>query len=132
MNVQTAVSAADQSRPMILVSVPDGSGGRRNVLQPAPVSKAKASTKRHVPDPINANPDVAAQQLRLLIERLEGLLEERDEINADFRAVMSEAKSNGYDRKAITRILKMRRVDPNIRAEDDAILETYQNALGIE
>lgn len=131
MNVQSAVSAADQSRPMILVSVPDGSGGRRNVLQPAPV-KSKASKKRHEPDPINANPDTAAQQLRLLIERLERILAERDDINADFRDVMSEATSNGYDRKAISRILKMRRLDPHARAEEDAILETYQNALGIE
>jgi uncharacterized protein (UPF0335 family) len=76
-------------------------------------------------------PDVAADQLRLFIERAERLHEEVKGLNDDLKDVFAEAKSNGYDVKAMKRCIALRKLDPQQRQEDDAILETYRAALGL-
>lgn len=74
---------------------------------------------------------VAKDQLRSIIERVERLEEEKKTIGDDIRDVYAEAKGNGYDVKALRTIVRMRKQDANERAEQDAILETYQHALGM-
>jgi uncharacterized protein (UPF0335 family) len=82
--------------------------------------------------PIRAGgPSVAADQLRLFIERAERLHEEVKAANEDLADVFKEAKANGYDTKAMKRCIALRKLDPDKRQEDDAILETYRAALGI-
>jgi uncharacterized protein (UPF0335 family) len=74
---------------------------------------------------------VAADELRLLIERAERLEEEKKGINDDIKDVMAEAKSRGYDAKAIKKIMAIRKKKKEEYQEEDAILETYMHALGM-
>ena len=74
---------------------------------------------------------VAADQLRLFIERIERLEEEKRTMAEDIRDVYSEAKSNGYDTKTMRAIVRLRRMETHTRQEMDALLETYRSALGL-
>jgi uncharacterized protein (UPF0335 family) len=74
---------------------------------------------------------VAAEELRLLIERAERLEEEKKGIADDIKDVMAEAKSRGYDVKAIRKILSIRKKKREEYQEEEAILETYLHALGM-
>ena len=74
---------------------------------------------------------VAADQLRLFIERNERLEEEKKGISDDIRDVYSEAKSNGYDTKTMRAIVRLRKMENHARQEADALMETYRNALGL-
>lgn len=75
--------------------------------------------------------NVAADELRLLIERIERLEEEKKGISEDIREVYSEAKSRGYDAKIMRQIIKLRAMEDHDRAEFEAILDTYIAALGM-
>lgn len=70
-------------------------------------------------------------RLRLLIERIERLEEEKKGIADDIRDVYSEGKAVGYDVKIMRIIVRLRKMSAHDRQEQDAILETYKNALGI-
>ena len=70
-------------------------------------------------------------QLKSIIERIERLEEEKKTITDDIRDVYTESKSNGWDVKALRTIIKLRKMDVNDLAEQEAILETYKNALGM-
>ena len=74
---------------------------------------------------------VAKDQLKAIIERIERLEEEKKTISDDIRDVYAEAKGNGYDVKALRTIVRMRKQDANERAEQETILETYMQALGM-
>ena len=74
---------------------------------------------------------VAADQLRLLIERAERLEEEKKGIADDIKDVMAEAKSQGYDTKAIRKIMQIRKKKKEDFQHEEAILETYMAALGM-
>lgn len=73
----------------------------------------------------------AKDQLKAIVERIERLEEEKKTISDDIRDVYSEAKGNGFDVKALRQIVRMRKQDPNERAEAETILETYMQALGM-
>ena len=75
--------------------------------------------------------NVAADQLRLFIERIERLEEEKKGIADDIRDVYSESKSQGYDTKVMRQIIRLRRMESHSRQEWEAILETYKSALGL-
>jgi len=76
--------------------------------------------------------NVAAEQLRLFIERIERLEEEKKGIADDIKDVYLEAKANGYDVKTMRSIIRLRKMERNARMEAEALLETYKSALGIE
>jgi len=73
----------------------------------------------------------AKDQLKAIIERIERLEEEKKTISDDIRDVYAEAKGNGFDTKALRTIVRMRKQDANERAEQETILETYMQALGM-
>lgn len=73
----------------------------------------------------------AKEQLRSVIERIERMEEEKKVIAEDIRDIYAEAKGNGYDVKALRTIVRMRKQDPNERAEAETVLETYMHALGM-
>jgi len=75
--------------------------------------------------------NVASEQLRLFIERIERLEEEKKGIADDIRDVYLEAKSQGFDSKTMRSIVKLRKMEKDARDEMDALLETYRNALGL-
>ena len=74
---------------------------------------------------------VAKDQLKSIIERVERLEEDKAAIGCDIKDVYAEAKGNGYDVKALRRIVSLRKQDPDKRAEQEAILDTYMHALGM-
>ena len=78
-----------------------------------------------------AEGNVAADQLRLFIERIERLEEEKKGIADDVRDVYAESKSNGYDTKTMRKIVALRKMETHTRQEADALLDTYRNALGL-
>lgn len=71
-------------------------------------------------------------RLRLLIERIERLEGEKKDIADDVKDVYLEAKAVGYDPKIMRKIVTLRKMKPDDRAEMDAILETYKIALGLD
>ena len=75
--------------------------------------------------------NVAADQLRLFIERIERLEEEKKGIADDVKDVYAEAKANGYDTKTMRKVVALRRMETHVRQEADALLETYRAALGL-
>lgn len=74
---------------------------------------------------------VAADELRLLIERIERLEEEKRALAEDIKDVYAEAKSRGYDTKTIRQIVRLRRMEAHHRQEAEALLESYKAALGL-
>ena len=78
-----------------------------------------------------AEGNIAADQLRLFIERIERLEEEKKGIADDIRDVYSEAKSQGYDAKIMRQIVRLRKMTQDDRQEMEAILDVYKSALGI-
>jgi uncharacterized protein (UPF0335 family) len=73
----------------------------------------------------------AADQLRSVIERIERLEEEKAALANDIKEVFAEAKGNGFDTKAIRKVIRIRKMDASEREEQDAILELYMSALGM-
>lgn len=71
-------------------------------------------------------------RLRLLVERVERLEEEKKGISEDIRDVYNEAKAVGYDVKMMRQIVRLRKMKPDDRREMDMILDTYRAALGID
>jgi uncharacterized protein (UPF0335 family) len=77
------------------------------------------------------NANATDDRLRLLIERIERLEEEKKGIADDIRDVYAEAKAVGYDPKIMRQIVRLRKMKPDDRSEQDMLLETYKNALGM-
>ena len=71
------------------------------------------------------------EHLRAFIERIERLEEEKKAIADDIREVFAEAKTMGFDLKAVRAILKLRKQEPHVREEEEAVLATYMAALGM-
>lgn len=78
-----------------------------------------------------ASGTVSAEQLRLFIERIERLNEEKQGIADDIKDVFAEAKGQGYDVKTMRSIIKLRGMERDARMEQEALLDTYKAALGL-
>ena len=70
-------------------------------------------------------------KLKSFIERIERLSEEKNNINIDIKEVFFEAKSMGYEPIVMRKILALRKMDVDERLEQETLLNTYKNALGI-
>ena len=79
-----------------------------------------------------ADSGVAADELKQFIERIERLEEEKAAIAGDIKEVYAELKGRGFDAKAIRKIVQIRKKPVDERAEEDAILELYLQALGMQ
>jgi uncharacterized protein (UPF0335 family) len=79
----------------------------------------------------HSNGPVAAEQLRLLVERIETLEAGKKGIADDIKGVYAEAKAVGFDPKTIRTIVKLRTMDPHDRREMEALLDLYKGALGM-
>lgn len=75
---------------------------------------------------------VAGQELRQFIERVERLEAEKSDIAEQIKEVMAEAKGRGYDTKVMRKLISLRKRDSNDVAEEEAILELYKSALGMQ
>ena len=79
--------------------------------------------------PVNST--TSADQLRQYIERVERLEDEKRSLMADIKDVYAEAKSTGFEPKIMRQIVKMRAMDSDLLNEQDALLSTYREAVGL-
>lgn len=77
------------------------------------------------------NANASDDRLRLLIERIERLEEEKKGIADDVKDVYAEAKAVGYCAKTMRSIVRLRKMKPDDRAEQESLLEIYKAALGL-
>lgn len=75
---------------------------------------------------------IAADRLRLLIERIERLEEEKRGIADDIKDVYGEGKSTGFDTKTMREIIRLRKMEKHHRDEAEMLIETYKAALGLK
>ena len=75
--------------------------------------------------------EVAGDQLRSFVERIERLEEEKKTIADDIKDVYAEAKGNGFDTKVLRKVISLRKQDQNERQEQESILDLYMQALGM-
>lgn len=74
---------------------------------------------------------IASERLKSFIERIERLEEEKTAIQGDIKSVYDEAKSTGFETKIMKEIIKRRKKDRKTLQEEDALLDLYQRALGM-
>ena len=70
-------------------------------------------------------------QLKSIVDRIERLEDDKSAIALDIKDVYAEAKGNGFDTKIIRKIIAMRKKDQRAIAEEQALLDTYMQALGM-
>jgi len=70
-------------------------------------------------------------QLQAIVSRIESLEEEKANIAEDIKSIYSEAKGNGFDTKIIKKIISLRKQDATKRAEEQALIANYMDALGM-
>jgi uncharacterized protein (UPF0335 family) len=76
--------------------------------------------------------EVARDQLRAFVERIERLEEEKKTIADDIKDVYGEAKGMGFDTKILKKVIALRKKDDQERTEEEMVLETYLIALGMQ
>lgn len=75
--------------------------------------------------------NISAEQLRLFIERIETLEEEKKGISDDIKDVYAEAKGTGFDTKTMRAIVRLRKMEAAARQEAEALLDLYKATLGL-
>ena len=74
----------------------------------------------------------AGEQLRRYIEAIENYEAEKKEIAERIKEVFDEAKAVGFDVKTMRTIIKIRKIDKTDLEEQEYLLTTYKEALGME
>lgn len=75
---------------------------------------------------------VAADVLRSFIERIEHLEEEKKNIADDIKDVYAEAKGSGFEPKIMRQVVRLRKMETADRQEQEALLDLYSHAVGLE
>ncbi len=75
--------------------------------------------------------NLAREHLRAFIERIERLEEEKATLMEDIREVYAEAKGTGFDPKIMRQVIRIRKLEPDQRQEQEFVLDTYLSALGM-
>lgn len=97
-----------------------------------PLDPAIAAIGHNNPPEGNMSTSIAADELRLLIERVERLEEEKKALSDDIKDVYGEAKARGYDTRTMRECVKLRKLETHVRQEREALLDTYKAALGLD
>ncbi len=95
------------------------------------VSKKDNAKKSKTIDADDLGDPETGDQLLSIVQRIERLEEEKKTINDDIKEVYSEAKANGYNTKILRKVIAIRKRDADERKEEEAILELYLEALGV-
>ncbi|WP_341764183.1 DUF2312 domain-containing protein [Candidatus Tisiphia endosymbiont of Beris chalybata] len=74
---------------------------------------------------------IAKEQLAQYISQIEQLEQEKTELSTAIKEIFDTAASSGFDKKAMKSVLRLKKLDRNELAEQDAILELYRQALGL-
>ncbi len=93
--------------------------------------EARVTRSGESEDSESASHGFAVGQLRGFIERIERLEEEKKALTADIREIYNEAKGTGFDTKVMRQVVRLRKMDRSERMEQEALLETYLDALGM-
>lgn len=75
--------------------------------------------------------NIASDELRQFVERIERLNGEKKDVSDQVKEVKAEAKGRGYDVKALNAVIKRRAKGRDAIAEEDAVLDLYESALGV-
>lgn len=75
---------------------------------------------------------VAGKRLKSFLERIERLEGEKSGLADDIKDVYAEAKGVGFEAKIMRRIIKLRKMDPEKRREEDELLDLYMSAVGMK
>lgn len=70
--------------------------------------------------------------LKLFVDRIESVNSEIVGLQDDRKDIFAEAKANGYDPRAMREIIRLRKLDPQVRQERQSLVETYMAAFGME
>jgi len=70
-------------------------------------------------------------QISSIVQRIERLEDEKSQIAEDIKEVYKEAKGNGFDPKIIKKVVSLRKMDQHKRLEEQALIATYMDALGM-
>jgi uncharacterized protein (UPF0335 family) len=73
--------------------------------------------------------DVAGDQLRTIVERIERIEEEIKELAEGKKEVYLEAKGNGFDVKILREVIRVRKQDQKERDEQESLLDVYLQAI---
>ncbi len=90
-----------------------------------------ASATSSTAAPAHSIPQSAKEQLRSYVERIERLEEEKAALSGDIRELFAQAKSAGFDTKALRAVIRLRKQDAAERRDQEAVLATYMHALGM-
>ncbi|WP_045389838.1 DUF2312 domain-containing protein [Falsirhodobacter sp. alg1] len=82
-------------------------------------------------DPLDSY-NVTADELRQFIERFEQLESEKKDVTEQQKELMAEAKGRGYDTKVMKKVIALRKRKPDEIAEEEAIIDMYKAALGMQ
>jgi uncharacterized protein (UPF0335 family) len=74
---------------------------------------------------------IAADRLKQIVEKVERLEDERREIAEQIKDVLAEAKGDGFDVRTLRQVVRLRRMKPHDRTEQEELLELYKAALGL-
>ena len=74
---------------------------------------------------------IAGERLKSFIERIERLEEEKTALSGDIKEVYSEAKSSGFETKIMRQIVRLRKMEPQERSEQEQLLDVYKQAIGM-
>ena len=70
-------------------------------------------------------------RLKQIVENIEHLESEKKEIGDQILAIYKEAATLGYDIKIIRKIVSIRKKDINELKEEEGLIETYKESLGM-
>ena len=70
-------------------------------------------------------------QISSIVQRIERLEDEKSQIAEDIKEVYKEAKGNGFDPKIIKKVVSLRTMDAAKRLEEQQLIATYMDALGM-
>ena len=73
--------------------------------------------------------EIAGDQLRALVERIERVEEEIKELTESKKEIYLEAKGNGFDVKIIREVIRVRKQDQKKRDEQESLLDVYLQAI---
>ncbi len=74
---------------------------------------------------------VGADRLRSIVDRIERLESERKALGEDVKDIYQEAKSAGFDVKALRQLIRERKQDAAEVEERETLIEIYKRALGM-
>ena len=75
---------------------------------------------------------VEGEQLRTLIEQIERLEADKEALTSDIRDIYTQAKAAGFSVKVVRQLVRLRKMDKEERDEQEALLEAYRQAIGMD